>query len=66
MKTAVVRLIQQSLINEGFKPGTVDGRLGDNSYLAVNAALTKRKAGLPGEWTAWSNPRKTVAYLQLL
>ena len=66
MKTAVVRMIQQSLINEGFKPGTVDGQLGDNSYKAVNAALTKRKAALSGDWPAWSNPRKAVAYLQLL
>ena len=66
MKTAVVRAIQQTLVNEGFKPGTVDGRLGDNSYRAINEALTKRKEGLPGDWAAWSNPRKTVAYLQLL
>lgn len=66
MKTALIRIIQQSLINEGFKPGSVDGQLGDNSYRAVNSALAKRTALLPADWQGWSNPRKSVAYLQLL
>ncbi|MDU0459372.1 MAG: M15 family metallopeptidase [Geobacteraceae bacterium] len=66
MKTAIVRVIQQRLIKEGLNPGTVDGLLGYNTYRAVNDALTRRKAGLPGDWPAWSNTRKTVAYLQLL
>jgi len=66
MKTAVVKVIQQSLINEGFKPGTVDGQLGDNTYRAVIAALGKRNADLPADWQGWSNPRKSVAYLQFL
>ena len=66
MTAACVRLIQRSLIDEGLNPGTVDGKPGDNTYRAVNAALTKRAAGLPGDWQGWSNPRKTVAYLQFL
>lgn len=66
MKTSVVRMIQQSLIKEGFNPGAVDGQLGNNTYRAVNGALTKRKANLPDDWQGWSNSRKTVAYIQLL
>jgi len=66
MTRAQVRLIQQSLISEGLNPGTVDGRLGDNTYRAVREALTQRVANLPGDWQGWSNSRKTVAYIQLL
>jgi hypothetical protein len=66
MKTAVARVIQQSLVSEGFNPGKVDGRIGDNTYRAVNYALTRRKSALPSGWQGWSNPRKSVAYLQLL
>ena len=66
MKTAAVRVIQQCLIKEGLNPGTVDGKLGDNTYRAVNTALTRRTADLPGNWQGWTNPRKSVAYLQLL
>jgi peptidoglycan hydrolase-like protein with peptidoglycan-binding domain len=58
-------MIQQRLINEGFKPGTIDGQLGDNTYRAVSDALKKRNALLPGDWFGWSSTRKSVAYLQL-
>ena len=66
MKTAAVRVAQQSLIEEGFLSGGVDGQLGDNTYNAVIKALEGRKAKLPEDWPSWSNSRKTVAYLQFL
>lgn len=66
MKKSLVRMIQRSLIDEGLDPGKVDGQLGDNTYRTADEALRKREAQLPPEWKEWSNPRKTVAYLQLL
>jgi hypothetical protein len=66
MKTAAVRLIQRMLVDEGLNPGTIDGRLGANSYGAINQALPKRRVDLPDDWQGWGNPRKAVAYLQLL
>lgn len=66
MNAASIRVIQQSLINEGFAPGSVDGRLGTNTYQAVTNALLKRKGKLPADWQGWPNSRKSVAYLQCL
>jgi hypothetical protein len=66
MKKAVVRMVQQCLIKEGFDPGIVDGLPGDNTDRAVNDALTQRTAGLPVDWAGWPKTRKVVAYLQVL
>jgi hypothetical protein len=66
MESAAVRLIQNRLIAEGFKPGSIDGRLGPNTYAALEKALSTRKEKLPQGWEDWSNLRKSVAYLQLL
>lgn len=66
MKVTVVRLIQKFLTQEGYAPGPADGQLGDNTYKALQQALQKRKANLPGDWATWPNTRKTVAYVQLL
>jgi len=66
MQSAAVRLIQTRLSAEGFAPGKVDGKLGTNTYAAVEKALLGRKDKLPQGWQDWSNPRKSVAYLQLL
>jgi len=66
MTRLTVRLIQRQLSAEGFAPGDIDGKLGRDSYAAVEKALLARLPNLPPEWQSWSNPRKTVAYLQLL
>ncbi|MEA5113163.1 MAG: M15 family metallopeptidase [Geobacteraceae bacterium] len=66
MIAAAIRLIQQSLTDEGFAPGVVDGQLGANTYGAVEKALPARQAELPAGWQQWPNSRKAVAYLQLL
>ncbi len=66
MKTAYIRLVQHSLIAEGFRPGPVDGILGDKTGAAVDKALKKRTASLPGDWLDWPQKRKVIAYLQLL
>src|SRR5512136_3115112 len=66
MKTTYIRLLQQSLINEGFRPGPVDGMLGDKTYAAAEKALKKRTTSLPAEWPNWAAKRKSIAYLQLL
>jgi hypothetical protein len=66
MKTSAIRVVQQSLIDEGFSPGTVDGQLGATTYGAVTRALGNRVGDLPAEWHGWSSPRQTVAYLQCL
>ncbi len=66
MKAAAVRVVQQSLINEGFAPGIVDGKLGPKTYGAVTNALSKRLGKLPADWLNWPNSRKAVAYLQCL
>jgi hypothetical protein len=41
MKISQIRLLQQSLITEGFRPGPVDGALGDKTYAALEKALKK-------------------------
>lgn len=66
MIAAAVRLIQQSLSQEGFAPGMVDGRLGPDTYGAVADALLTRQEQLPPLWQEWPNSRKAVAYLQCL
>ncbi len=66
MNTAAVRVLQQSLIIEGFAAGAVDGKLGPNTYGAIANALAKRQDELPGDWSGWANPRRTVAYIQCL
>jgi len=66
MKAAAVRLVQQTLIDEGFAPGIVDGQLGSNTYGAVTKALLTRQGELPPDWQGWTNSRKAVAYLQCL
>lgn len=66
MKVATIRIIQQSLDQEGFPSGGVDGRLGDNTYKAVTTALGARTNKLPTDWRDWSNSRRAVAYLQCL
>ncbi len=66
MKAAHIRLVQQSLIAEGFRPGAVDGALGDKTYSAVEKALKKRASILPADWQGWTPGRKAVASLQLL
>ncbi len=66
MNAAAIRVLQQSLIDEGLAPGGVDGKLGPNTYGAVEKALLKRQGKLPGAWPGWPNSRKTVAYLQCL
>lgn len=66
MNAAAVRLIQQTLVEEGFAPGIADGQLGSDTYGAVTNALLKRQDELPPDWQEWSNSRKAVAYLQCL
>ena len=66
MKTAAVRVVQQSLIDQGLDPGPVDGKLGENTYRAADQALGRRHTDLPADWQGWSNPRKAIACLQLL
>lgn len=66
MQTATIRLIQEQLVAEGLAPGATDGKLGQHTYTAVEKALQARAAKLPPGWWEWSNPRKTIAYLQLL
>jgi hypothetical protein len=66
MRAPTVRVLQRTLIQEGHDPGEVDGRLGDNTYGAVQEALSQRGAALPSDWTGWNNHRKAVAYVQLL
>ena len=66
MKAAEARLIQKSLVSEGFRPGPVDGTLGGRTYSAVEKALKKRAASLPDGWQVWAPRRKTIGYLQLL
>lgn len=66
MNASAVRLIQEQLTTERFAPGKIDGKLGRHTYAAVENALQVRSLRLPTEWPTWSNPRKTIAYLQLL
>lgn len=66
MKVSAVRMMQQSLMKEGYNVGQVDGALGEKTYAAVNLALTTRSTDLPGNWQAWPDKRKSVAYVQLL
>jgi len=66
MKATAVRVVQQILINEGFTPGDVDGKLGADTYGAVTKALLRRHGDLPADWQEWLNSRKAVAYLQCL
>ena len=66
MKATYIRLLQQSLIDEGFRSGPVDGVLGDKTYAAAEKALKKRITSLPVEWPNWTSKRKAIAYLQLL
>jgi lysozyme family protein len=66
MRAIAVRLVQEALVAERHLLGEVDGRLGPETYDAVNAALTKRSATLPADWNAWANRRRCVAMLQLL
>ena len=65
MRTAAVRVLQESLIEEGRDPGKVDGKLGKNTYNAVAAALASRLPAVPENWTDWPDSRKCVAMLQL-
>jgi Putative peptidoglycan binding domain len=66
MQSAAVKLIQSRLNAEGFTPGGIDGKLGSDTYTAVEKALLARNDMLPQDWREWSNTRKTIAYLQLL
>lgn len=66
MRAATVRLLQQSLVREGFQLGEVDGKLGKKTYTAVGLALAKRSMELPEEWQGWSRNRQCIAMLQLL
>lgn len=66
MKAAAVRLVQEGLAKAGHAPGRIDGKLGENTYAAVETVLANRSGELPEEWTDWSGRRKCVAYLQLL
>jgi hypothetical protein len=66
MKAAAIRLVQQGLIDEGYAPGGVDGKLGDKTCGAMTQALRKRQTVMPADWPGWSNARKSVAYLQCL
>jgi hypothetical protein len=66
MQATAVRVVQQSLINEGFTPGDVDGKLGVNTHQAIMNALGKRSGELPADWQGWPNARKAIAYLQCL
>ncbi len=66
MKAAAVRLLQQSLVQEGYHLGEVDGKLGKKTYSAVETALEKRSVELPADWKDWSNRRRCIAKLQLL
>lgn len=66
MKSVAIRIVQQSLVDEGYNPGKVDGKLGANTYGAVIEALLKWQNELPQDWQSWPNSRKTTAYLQLL
>ncbi len=47
MKATYIRLLQQNLIAEGFRPGPVDGVLGDKTYAAAEKALKKRVTRAP-------------------
>jgi len=64
MIASAVRVIQQSLIEEGFAPGEVDGQLGPDTYGAIAQALKVRQSKLPADWQEWPKTRKAVAYLQ--
>jgi len=66
MNAATIRLIQRQLTSEGLAAGEIDGRPGRLTYAAVEQALRSRTGKLPAQWRSWSNPRRTVAYLQLL
>lgn len=66
MRAAAVRLLQKSLVEGGYKPGKVDGKLGKKTYGAVESALAKRIVHLPENWKDWPNSRKCIAMLQLL
>lgn len=66
MKAAAVRLLQESLVQEGHHLGEVDGKLGKKTYAAVETALSKRSTQLPAAWKDWSNRRRCIAMLQLL
>ncbi|KIH76460.1 hypothetical protein SAMN05660860_01550 [Geoalkalibacter ferrihydriticus] len=65
MKKAAVRMVQELLLDKGFDPGPVDGKLGPVTYGAIEQALEKNPSGLPSGWQAWTSRRKTVAFLQL-
>ena len=66
MRVAAVRLLQESLVEKGFIPGKVDGKLGKNTYAATQKALLEHKVDLPDNWEEWPNRRKCIAMLQLL
>ncbi|MFV0437900.1 MAG: M15 family peptidase [Desulfopila sp.] len=66
MNRAAVRLLQNSLIGEGFAPGEVDGKLGSATYAAVTEALLAHREKLPGDWQEWSGARQSIAYIQVL
>ncbi|MDO3376933.1 M15 family peptidase [Geoalkalibacter halelectricus] len=65
MRAAAVRLMQQLLVDEGFAPGPIDGKLGPQTYVEVDKALARDPSGLPQDWQAWSSRRKAVAFVQL-
>ena len=65
MKTATIQFLQEQLKTAGFNPGKPDGKLGNNTYRAVDAALRAQTAQLPGNWSSWPQPQKAIACLQL-
>lgn len=66
MKAAAVRILQRSLRDEGFDPGEIDGKLGQQTYGAINQAFLANAAELPPDWPHWTDRRKSIAYLQIL
>ena len=65
MKKSELKIIQSQLSLKGLYHGKIDGINGRNTLKGINSALKASSAQLPQDWTAWSNKRKTIAFLQL-
>lgn len=66
MKISEIKLIQQHLKAAALYSGRIDGKRGEKTDAAVQAALSGDTARLPDAWPQWPRYRKIVAYLQIL
>lgn len=66
MNATAVRIVQTKLGALGLYEDEIDGLRGPNTHAAVGRALEARAGDLPSGWRAWSDKRKSIAFLQLL